>query len=67
MHGDSVRESIFFIFVIAFLLIFLLNLISDIDNPFGFSDPDSAEDVSLLVLSSAAARLQLLADAGRLS
>jgi len=66
MRSDSIRESIFFTFVIAFLLISLLNLISDIDNPFGFSDPDSAEHVSLVVLSAAADRLQLLAPAGRL-
>lgn len=61
MKGSSISESVFFLFVIAFLLIFLLNLISDIDNPFGFSDPDSAEDVSLEVLEAAAGRLQELA------
>ncbi len=62
MKGSSVSESIFFLFVIAFLLIFLLNLISDIDNPFGFSDPNSAEDVSLDVLQAAASRLQSLSE-----
>ena len=65
MRSDSIRESIFFIFVIAFLLIFLLSLISDIDNPFGFADPDSAEDVSIVVLNSAAFRLQLLVKESR--
>ncbi len=67
MKGSSVSESIFFLFVIAFLLIFLLNLIGDIDNPFGFSDPNSAEDVSLDVLQAAACRLDLLAEAHHLS
>ena len=61
MKGSSISESVFFLFVIAFLLIFLLNLIRDIDNPFGFSDPSSAEDVSLEVLEAAAGRLQELA------
>ena len=61
MKGSSISESVFFLFVIAFLLIFLLNLIRDIDNPFGFSDPSSAEDVSLEVLEAAAGRLQALA------
>ncbi|MFZ0408557.1 MAG: hypothetical protein WAM11_10675, partial [Cyanobium sp.] len=57
--------SRFFIFVVAFLLTFLLNLINDIDNSFGLADPDSAEYVSLAVLNAAASRLQVLVDESR--
>ena len=51
-------ESLFFLFLIAFLLIFLLRLINDIDNPFSWSDPNSAEQTSLDVLDEALIRLQ---------
>ena len=49
-NGYPQQDSAFFLFVISFLLVFVLHLISDIDNPFGFSDPSSAEDVDLEVL-----------------
>lgn len=48
--GYPQQDAAFFLFVISFLLVFVLHLISDIDNPFGFSDPSSAEDVDLEVL-----------------
>jgi hypothetical protein len=68
MRSDSIGEANVLIRLIASLLIFLLNLICDIDNnPCGFSDPDAAEDVPLIVLSSTAARLQLPAAADRLA
>ena len=51
-------ESLFFIFVIAFLLNFLLRIISDIDNPFSWSDRNSAEQVCLSVLDETLNRLQ---------
>jgi len=57
-RADSLWESCFFLFVITFLLIFLLRLIDDIDNPFGYVDQASAEDVSLDVLNLALNRLQ---------
>ena len=57
-RADSLWESCFFLFVITFLLIFLLRLIQDIDNPFGYVDQTSAEDVSLDVLELALNRLQ---------
>ena len=47
---DAVVEAAFFLMVISFLLIFLLHLIADLDNPFGYGDSDSIEDVSLDVL-----------------
>ena len=57
-RADSLWESCFFLFVITFLLVFLLRLIDDIDNPFGYVDQASAEDVSLDVLNLALNRLQ---------
>ena len=57
-RADSLWESCFFLFVITFLLIFLLRLIEDIDNPFDYVEQKSAEDVSLDVLNLALKRLQ---------
>jgi len=61
-RDEKILEATFFLMVISFLLIFLLHLISDLDNPFGFSDPDSVEDVSLDVLIQALARIEMIAD-----
>ena len=58
--SDKLPEQIFFITVIAFVLLFLLRLIDDLDNPFGLGDPDSAEDVSVEVLQATHRRLQFL-------
>jgi len=58
---DALQESTFFILVIAFLLIFLLRLISDIDNPFGHADANSAEDVSIDLLVDTVVRLREMA------
>ncbi len=56
-NTNAIVEATFFLMVISFLLVFLLHLIADLDNPFGFSDPDSVEDVSLDVLVLAQARI----------
>lgn len=40
-------ESYFFVSVVSYLLIYLIFLIKDLDNPFGYSDDVSSEDVSL--------------------
>jgi hypothetical protein len=64
---DVLEESIFFILVIAFLLIFLLRLISDIDNPFGHADATSAEDVSIDLLVASVLRLEEMAAAASLT
>jgi predicted membrane chloride channel (bestrophin family) len=48
----------FFIVVISLMMIFLISLISDLDNPFGHGDAMSVEDVSLDVLTSAVKRMQ---------
>ena len=67
MKQESLVENLFFIAVISFLLVFLIRLIADIDNPFGYSDPDSAEDISLDVLVKAIDRLRDLQAAGSVS
>jgi hypothetical protein len=54
-------ESLFTTGVIAFLLIFLLTLIRDIDNPFGYYERFSGADVSLSPVRAAAARIGRLA------
>ena len=54
-------ESLFFVSVISFLMIFLLMLIRDLDNPFGYYDRYSGEDVSLKPLEDAVGRLGKIA------
>lgn len=44
---DPFSESLFFVGVIAFFMIFLLILIRDLDNPFGYYQNASTENVSL--------------------
>jgi hypothetical protein len=55
-------ESLFTIGVVSYLLTFLLLLIRDLDNPFGYYDGGSSEDVSLKpiedVISDLRARLE---------
>lgn len=55
-------ESLFFVGVITFLLRFLGLLIKDLDNPFGFYESGSQEDVSLKPIDDAIARLTLIRD-----
>jgi len=40
-------DSLFFVGLVSYLLIFLIYLIKDLDNPFGYYDDSSSEDVSL--------------------
>jgi predicted membrane chloride channel (bestrophin family) len=54
-------ESLFFVVVISYLMIFLLMLIRDLDNPFGYYERYSGEDVSLKPLLDTADRLAQLA------
>jgi hypothetical protein len=58
---DPFYESIFTTGVIAFMLIFLLTLIRDLDNPFGYYERFSGADVSLFPVLNSAARLARLA------
>lgn len=55
---DPFYESLFFVGVITFLLRFLGLLIQDLDNPFGYYESDSIEDVSLKPLDDVIARLR---------
>ena len=57
--SENLTESVFFLGVISFLLILLLRLINDIDNPFGQSDINSAEDVSIHLLEDIVVRLKV--------
>jgi len=50
-------ESLFIVGVIVFLLAFLLLLIGDLDNPFGYYEKHSSEEVSLKPLDDAIARM----------
>ena len=54
---DPFYESLFFVGVITFLLTFLILLIKDLDNPFGYYEADSTEDVSLKPLDDLIAKL----------
>ncbi len=44
---DPFYESLFFVGVISFLMIFLILLINDLDDPFAYNKKYSAENVSL--------------------
>ncbi len=55
---DPFYESLFFVGVITFLLRFLGLLIQDLDNPFGYYEGGSVEDVSLKPLDDVIVRLR---------
>lgn len=57
---DLLYEALFVVGVITFLFSFLALLIRDLDNPFGYDDQSSAEDVSLAPLLVAIERLRKL-------
>lgn len=57
-------ESLFFIGVISFLLIKLLLLIADLDNPFARGEAMAVENVTLLPVAFAVQRLKRLVEAG---
>ena len=56
--ATSIYNNGFFLFSLSWILIFILHLINDLDNPFGFSDKSSAEDVDLTILESTQVRLE---------
>ena len=58
-------ESLFLVGIIACVMIFLLLLIRDLDNPFGYYQSSSSEDVSLKPLLDAGKRLAALCGAAR--
>jgi len=51
-------ESLFFVGLVTYLLLFSLKLIRDLDNPFGFYENTSFEDVSIKPIDDASARLR---------
>jgi hypothetical protein len=55
-------ESLFFVCVISYLMTYLLLLIRDLDNPFGYYERYSGEDVSLKPLEDTARRLARMAE-----
>ncbi len=57
------EESLFFTGIISFLLIFLLLLIRDLDNPFGYYERFSGADVTLKPLEDTTGRIGSLAEA----
>lgn len=58
---EPFRESLFFVCVISYLMIYLLMLIRDLDNPFGYYERHSGEDVSLKPIEDTACRLTQIA------
>lgn len=60
---DPFYESLFFVGVIMFLLAYLILLIRDLDNPFGYYESESGEDVSLAPLGDCIARIQAAREA----
>ena len=58
---DPFYESLLFSGVIAYLMVFLLMLIRDLDNPFGYYEGASSADVSLQPLTDTIGRLAELA------
>jgi hypothetical protein len=57
VNMDPFYESLSFAIVISFLLIFLLQLIRDLDNPFGYYERYSGADVTLKPFEDTIARL----------
>jgi len=60
---DPFPEWLIFAGVISYLLVFLLTLIWDLDNPFGYYERYSGADVSLEPLRDTARRLAKIAAA----
>jgi len=58
---DPFQDSLIFSGIIGYLMLFLLLLIRDLDNPFGYYERFSGADVSLYPLVNSMARLARLA------
>jgi hypothetical protein len=58
---DPFYESLFFSGIISYLMVFLLLLIRDLDNPFGYYEGASSADVTLQPIEDTVARLAKLA------
>jgi predicted membrane chloride channel (bestrophin family) len=55
-------ESLFFVGIISFLMVFLLLLIRDLDNPFGYYEQSSVADISLKPIQDTMNRLSLMTE-----
>jgi len=53
-------ESMFFVTIISYLMIFLLFLIRDLDNPFGYYEKGSGADVSLKPLQDTVVQISMI-------
>jgi predicted membrane chloride channel (bestrophin family) len=51
-------ESLFFTFIVSYFLLFLLKLIKDLDNPFGYYEEKSHNDVSLKPIEDVIFRIE---------
>jgi len=60
---DPFYESVFFVVFVSFMLIYMVLLIKDLDNPFGYyEEEDLSEEVSLKPLEDTAERITAAAD-----
>lgn len=57
---DPFYESLFFVGVISFLMIFLILLINDLDDPFAYNKKYSAENVSLYPIQRVLTEIETL-------
>jgi hypothetical protein len=57
---DPFYESLFFVGVISFLMIFLILLINDLDDPFAYNKKYSAENVSLYPIKRVMSEIEIL-------
>ena len=58
MHGEKFHESFFLVVVITFVMFYIIALIRDLDNPFGYYEKSSSEDVSLKPIQDALQRIK---------
>jgi len=56
---DPYYESVFFVAFVSFFLIYMIFFLKDLDNPFGYYENDSIEEVSLKPIADARKYLQL--------
>jgi predicted membrane chloride channel (bestrophin family) len=53
LKSEPFYESLFFVGIVTYLMLFLLQLIRDLDNPFGYYESGSYADVSLKPIDDA--------------
>jgi hypothetical protein len=58
MKMEPFYESLFFVFFVSFMLIYMIMFIKDLDNPFGYGKNGAVEEVSLKPFRQAAKRLE---------